>query len=170
MSRPEPVAEFHLPDERATGTLGAVLWRAWAGDLCLVGLSGDLGAGKTSLARGVLRAAGHAGAVGSPTYTLMEPYNTPAGRVLHMDLYRLADPEELEYLGLRDELGDRTLVLVEWPERGGGVLPPLDVAVRLAPGGDGRRAALHGDTPVGKALVERLWGAADRDSFSDQDQ
>ena len=159
-------ADLRLPDEDATATLGGVLWESWSGGLCLVGLSGDLGAGKTCLARGLLRAAGHTGAVGSPTYTLMEPYNTGDGRVLHMDLYRLADPEELEHLGLRDELQGDTLVLVEWPERGEGVLPRPDLVIRLAVAGDGRQAIVHGETALGAGLIERLLKAPEIGMFS----
>lgn len=159
-------ADLRLPDEDATGTLGGALWESWSGGLCLVGLSGDLGAGKTCLARGLLRAAGHTGAVGSPTYTLMEPYDTPGGRVLHIDLYRLADPEELEHLGLRDELQGGTLVLVEWPERGQGVLPPPDLLIRLAVAGDGRQAILRGETSLGAGLVKRLLTAPEIGTFS----
>lgn len=133
-------ARVDLADEAATEALGAMLER-YRPDRGCVHLVGDLGAGKTTLVRGLLRAAGHRGAVRSPTYTLVEPYELAARRVYHLDLYRLADPEELEFIGLR-ELVDTGLLLVEWPMQGKGVLPPPDLSVHLATAGDGRRATL----------------------------
>ena len=95
----------------------------------VVYLEGDLGAGKTTLARGWLAGMGHAGRVKSPTYTLLELYELPDGaRLAHMDLYRLADPEELEFLGVRELTG---WLLVEWPEKGVGHLPSADLEVRI---------------------------------------
>ena len=150
-------AVVDLDDEAATGALGAMLERHRPERGC-VHLIGDLGAGKTTLVRGFLRAAGHGGAVRSPTYTLVEPYELGSSRVYHLDLYRLADPEELEFIGLR-ELVDTGLLLVEWPTRGEGVLPPPDLAVRLAAAGDGRRATLdcQGSAwPAPAAMIETL--------------
>ena len=144
-----------LADEAATEALGAMLERHRPDRGC-VHLVGDLGAGKTTLVRGFLRAAGHRGAVRSPTYTLVEPYELGARRVYHLDLYRLADPEELEFIGLR-ELVDTGLLLVEWPTQGEGVLPPPDLSVHLAAVGEGRRATLDRQSsawPAPAAMIE----------------
>lgn len=105
---------------------------------CVIYLTGDLGTGKTTLVRGLLRGLGYDGPVRSPTYTLLEPYELPTLRLYHLDLYRVADAEELEYLGLRDLLDDESLLVVEWPERGEGALPPPDLILGLAYLGEGR--------------------------------
>jgi tRNA threonylcarbamoyladenosine biosynthesis protein TsaE len=91
--------------------------------------------------------------VRSPTYTLIEPYELPEARVYHLDLYRLSDPEELEYLGLRDLTGEDALLLVEWPERGLGALAAPDLIVRIRYGAEGRHLALSAATPEGEALI-----------------
>lgn len=130
-----------LADERATRALGAALAETVpAGVVCLYG---ELGAGKTTLVRGLLRHLGHAGAVRSPTYTLVETYEPDGRRVHHLDLYRLGDPEELEFIGLRDLLQPADLVLVEWPERGEGVLPAPVLSVTLSHTGEAREARLQ---------------------------
>ena len=132
-----------LADEAATLALGARLARALgAAGGGVIYLHGDLGAGKTTLARGLLRAAGVEGTLRSPTYTLMEPYAAGGQSFLHLDLYRLADPAEVEQLGLRDYPVETTVWLVEWPEKGVGFLPPADVDVHLAIEGSGRVARL----------------------------
>ncbi len=105
-------------------------------------LRGELGAGKTTLVRGLLRGLGYQGAVRSPTYTLIEPYDAVEPPVVHLDLYRLADPEELDYLGLRDLLERPGLILIEWPERGAGALPPADLEVLIEHTGEHRRIRL----------------------------
>ncbi len=119
-----------LPDEGATEAAGAAM--AHLDGLRIVYLEGNLGVGKTTWVRGLLRALGHQGNVRSPTYTLVEPYELAGRSVLHFDLYRLGDPEELEYLGVREAFGDGALWLVEWPERGYGWLPAADLVVHLA--------------------------------------
>lgn len=130
-----------LADEAATLALGAQLaQRLPAGT---VFLQGDLGAGKTCLVRGWLHALGHQGAVKSPTYTLVEPYQLAARKVYHFDLYRLRDPEELEMIGAREYFDAGSLCLVEWPEQGAGHLPPPDLIVRLFVDGQARRAELE---------------------------
>lgn len=152
LERPAPLCVV-LPDTDATAALGAALWHAWHGEQCVIGLDGDLGLGKTTLVRGLLRAAGHAGSVRSPTYTLMEPYEVAGRRVLHLDLYRLGEPGELELLGLRDELGPGCLILVEWPCRGRGALPREDLRLHLDERGDGREAHLEACSPTGGELL-----------------
>ncbi len=151
------VAALNLPDEATTEALGALLQAHRPRHGC-VHLTGDLGAGKTTLVRGFLRAAGHEGAVRSPTYTLIEPYELADGMVFHLDLYRLSDPEELEFIGLR-ELLDAGLLLVEWPERGQGVLPAPGLRVHLALSGCGRLADLEvapGEWPDPRRMVEAV--------------
>ena len=146
-----------LDTATATEHLGAALWHAWSGETqCVVYLRGDLGAGKTTLVRGLLRAAGHGGPVRSPTYTLIEPYELSGCRVLHLDLYRLGDPEELEFIGLRDELGASCLILVEWPDRGRGAMPDADLVVQIDDDGASRTAMLMADTGHGRTLMRSL--------------
>jgi tRNA threonylcarbamoyladenosine biosynthesis protein TsaE len=108
----------------------------------LVFLVGDLGAGKTTLTRGILRKFGHVGPVPSPTYTLVEPYNVSDRELIHMDLYRLKSPEELEMLGFRDFVGN-TICIIEWPERGGSLLPPPNVIITIETVDDGRSVAIE---------------------------
>ncbi len=148
--------ELWLADDRATEALGARLAAATlrqAGGV--VYLQGTLGAGKTTLARGWLRALGVSGAIRSPTYTLIEPYRIADRELLHMDLYRLKDPSELEGLGLDDYPPSRCWWLVEWPECGLGHLPPASLVVRLSTEADGRRATL--ETGATFPLVAADW-------------
>jgi tRNA threonylcarbamoyladenosine biosynthesis protein TsaE len=144
-----------LADEDATLAAGAALARLLQGH-GLVTLEGDLGAGKTTLSRGLIQGLGHQGKVKSPTYTLVEPYELGSCRVLHYDLYRLADPEELEYLGMRDFLDADTLSLVEWPQRAGKRLPAPDLALTLLLEGSGRRLHWQGLSPRGEQLAAAL--------------
>lgn len=144
---------LHLPDVAATGLLGARM-AATRPVRGVVHLHGDLGAGKSTLARSLLRALGVEGAIRSPTYTLVERYPLADGEALHLDLYRIGDAGELEFLGLDAE--DGTLWLVEWPERGRAALPAADLRVELAIEAGGRSARVAGQGPVGQAWVERL--------------
>jgi len=152
-------ATYHLPSLEAQMTFGALLGQT-APRSALVRLEGDLGAGKTTLARGVLRGLGYGGTVRSPTYTLMEPYEAGGRHCVHFDLYRLADPEELEFLGLRDLLADDNLILVEWPERGEGVLPTGDLLIHLNYQRQGREIKLLPQNEPGEAWLARLTSEA----------
>ena len=120
---------------------------------------GNLGAGKTTLIRGILRGLGHGGAVKSPTYTLVEPYEFGARRVYHFDLYRLGLAEELDDIGLRDYLDAEALCLVEWPERGVPRLPPADLRIVLDYADAGRTVALHAQGARGESLLAAFGGA-----------
>lgn len=137
---------------------GEQLGRVFAGyeGALSVHLLGNLGAGKTTLTRGILRAFGHQGAVKSPTYTLVEAYEFPTRTLYHFDLYRLGDAEELEYMGIRDYFVERNLCLIEWPERGEGVLPAPDLRVVIALQGTGRRLELQAVNPALQTALAAL--------------
>jgi tRNA threonylcarbamoyladenosine biosynthesis protein TsaE len=139
----------------AQEALGGVLAEACPPS-CVIYLEGELGAGKTTLVRGFLRGLGYGGAVKSPTYTLLEPYELPHRRCFHFDLYRLADPGELEYLGVRDLLQGDAILLVEWPERGRGELPPPDLLIQIHYLAGGRRIELEPLTARGGLLLDAL--------------
>lgn len=117
-------------------------------------LSGELGTGKSTFARAVIRAAGHTGAVPSPTYTLVEPYKLSRGSIYHVDLYRVSDEDELRYLGW-NELDDGCRI-VEWPDRAPGLEAQADLTLRLSYADDGRQAELEGLSERGRELVARL--------------
>lgn len=146
---------LRLDDEARQVALGERLGRALKGR-GRVYLEGELGAGKTTLTRGVLRAYGHVGAVKSPTYTLVEPYELESARIHHFDLYRLGDPEELEFIGGRDLFDDDTLCLVEWPSRGEGWLPVPDLRITLSLAEVGREALIEACTARGEQLLASL--------------
>ncbi len=149
---------LELADEEAMLTFGARIAQVSQGTGLLY-LHGDLGAGKTTLSRGIIRGLGHRGAVKSPTFTLVEPYELGPVRAFHFDLYRLADPEELEFLGIRDYFGGDALCLVEWPQRGAGLLPKPDLDITISAHGSGRRLLLQPRSARGEAWCEALGGA-----------
>jgi tRNA threonylcarbamoyladenosine biosynthesis protein TsaE len=145
---------FELDDADATEALGRRLAECSPrGSLIL--LHGELAAGKTTLARGYIRARGHRGAVTSPTFTLVESYDLDAGTVHHFDLYRIAAPEELDFIGIEDYVDGRADCLVEWPENGAGMLPDGDIAVWLTVAANGRRAVLKGLSRSGIEVISR---------------
>lgn len=146
-----------LPDEAATLRFGAELARTLSPGLKLW-LHGALGTGKTTLTRGLLRGLGFAGRVKSPTYTLVELYKFPRFNLYHFDLYRFADPNEWAEAGFRDYFDTSGVCLVEWPEKGGDLLPAPDLAVFLdfSEDAQGRRLRIEAYTEAGRACVARL--------------
>lgn len=118
--------------------------------------NGDLGAGKTTLCRGILRAFGHRGAVKSPTYTLVEPYEFGERTLYHFDLYRLGNAEELEYMGIRDYTTGAAICLFEWSERGTGFIPKADWVIDVNTDGAGRKVTVTAQSPVGEVLLQRV--------------
>ena len=145
---------LYLADEEAMTAFGARIAKTTEGH-GLIFLEGDLGAGKTTLSRGIIRGLGHVGAVKSPTFTLVEPYEIGDIRAFHFDLYRLVDPEELEYLGIRDYFEDDALCLIEWPRKGAGFLPKPDLTITMSPQDSGRSLQIVSQSSRGE-----LWCAA----------
>ncbi len=144
-----------LADEAATIAFGQHLAKAFDSK-CLLTLSGNLGSGKTTLSRGLIQSYGHSGAVKSPTYTLVEPYEIGDKRIYHFDLYRMEDPEELEFIGLWDYLTEEALIIIEWPEKAFGVLPPADLAIQLEPQEKGRKITCSANTLPGETMLKKL--------------
>lgn len=146
---------LYLADEQAMNDLGARIARVTQGH-GLIFLEGNLGAGKTTLSRGIIRGLGHVGAVKSPTFTLVEPYEIGDIRAFHFDLYRLVDPEELEYLGIRDYFEDDALCLIEWPDKGAGFLPKPDLTITISPQDSGRSLKILSQGSRGEAWCAAL--------------
>lgn len=152
---PPPARGLWLPDADATDALGRALARHRP-PRAVMHLHGDLGAGKSTLARALLRSLGVQGTIRSPTYTLVERYPLPDGEAAHLDLYRLADAGELDFLALDELQAAAALWLVEWPERGAGHLPPPDLALSLSVESAGRRVV----AVPGSAAGAGWWAAA----------
>lgn len=122
----------------------------------VVHLEGNLGMGKTTLVRGMLRGMGYQGPVKSPTYTIVEPYELANLEVYHFDLYRVADPEELEFMGIRDYFTEQSLCLIEWAEMGQGILPAADLVVHLSLIRQGRHVVIESLTEKGDLAMKQL--------------
>ncbi|MDK2595993.1 tRNA (adenosine(37)-N6)-threonylcarbamoyltransferase complex ATPase subunit type 1 TsaE [Pseudoalteromonas obscura] len=137
-----------LGDEEATVELGRRLASSII-EGAVFYMHGDLGAGKTTMTRGIVQGLGHTGNVKSPTYTLVEPYELPSKSVYHFDLYRLGDPEELEFMGIRDYFAANAVCIVEWPEKGEGFIPNPDIDIYLAYEGDARTVTLKAHSERG---------------------
>lgn len=150
---------IYVEGEDAMVAMGRVLGRALSTGV--LSLQGTLGAGKTTLCRGILRSLGYEGAVKSPTYTLVEPYYLPSGDVFHFDLYRLNDAEELEFMGIRDYFRPGNLCIIEWPERGEGILPEPDLAIAIWVENKGRVLELQTYSDKGEEALNRLKDATD---------
>ncbi len=129
--------QIYLDSMEQTEKFGADLFNKLSGKV-LIFLEGDLGVGKTTLVRGFLRAAGYRGIVKSPTYNLVEEYCVDELKIFHFDLYRLTDPEELEWIGIRDYFDQDAICFIEWPDKGKGFLPAPDKVIRLAVKNSGR--------------------------------
>jgi tRNA threonylcarbamoyladenosine biosynthesis protein TsaE len=146
-----------VQDEAAMVALGGQLAKA-CHDAMVFYLDGPLGAGKTTLVRGFMRGMGYSAAVKSPTYTLIEPYEAGGRLLYHLDLYRVHGAEELEYLGLRELQDGNAIILVEWPERGVGFLPPADVMLKIDYAAEGRHVSLEARSVAGERLVKAIGG------------
>lgn len=144
-----------LVDEQATLAFAAAIAARCTQQTTLY-LHGDLGVGKTTFSRGFICALGHNGKVKSPTYTLIEPYSLPPWQVYHFDLYRLASPEELEFMGIRDYFTPNALCLVEWAEKGAGILPKPDLDITLKYIGQQRTVEAISNTRYGEELITNL--------------
>lgn len=151
-----------LANTEATERLGALLWTALPAQ-CLVFLQGDLGMGKTTLVRGFLRAAGFAGTVKSPTYNLVEEYVIATRQVLHFDLYRLTDPEELEWMGIRDYFAQASVCFVEWPSQGGDMLPAPDLILQFQLANTGRSLTIDARNALVKNAIRGVIKQIDTD-------
>ncbi|MGB2172533.1 MAG: tRNA (adenosine(37)-N6)-threonylcarbamoyltransferase complex ATPase subunit type 1 TsaE [Porticoccaceae bacterium] len=154
----ELLITVNLDGEQAMVNYGHVLATAiaQANAPLLILLNGDLGAGKTTISRGILQGLGYSGAVKSPTYTLVEPYDLEIGKVFHFDLYRLIDPEELEHIGFSDYLSQANLCIIEWPENGGSYIPQADIKIDISQYESGRKLTLTSNTDVGVQCLNQL--------------
>lgn len=154
MNTRDHVEQF-LKDDVETVEFGRLIASACENG-CVIYLHGDLGAGKTTLSRGVIQGFGHSGNVKSPTYTLVEVYELPNKSIFHFDLYRLADPEELEFMGIRDYFQSDVVCLVEWPEKGGGLLAQADLQINMQYYEEGRKVQLDAESDIGRRILAQL--------------
>ncbi len=149
------IKNIHLPGPEQTVKLGKQLSNAIEPP-CIIYLVGDLGAGKTTLSRGIIQGFGFNGAVKSPTYTLVEPYELDKVNIYHFDLYRLADPEELEYIGIREYFDDNSICIIEWPEKGAQWLAEPDLVVNMIHDNEQRRVELQAKSSTGESIIQQL--------------
>lgn len=149
------MTEFHFADESSMLDFAARAGKCLSPGLTIY-LHGTLGMGKTTFTRGLLHGLGHQGKVKSPTYTLVEAYDFVTPVLYHFDLYRLADPEELEYLGIRDYLDGQAVSIIEWPEKGAGILPPADLDLTLSPWQQGRCLNIRANSSAGAHWLAQL--------------
>ncbi|AOF52371.1 tRNA (adenosine(37)-N6)-threonylcarbamoyltransferase complex ATPase subunit type 1 TsaE [Rodentibacter caecimuris] len=150
----------YIPDEstmlRFGKKLAETILKCHTERAVILYFNGDLGAGKTTLTRGMVQGLGFQGNVKSPTYTLVEEYNITGKMIYHFDLYRLADPEELEFMGIRDYFAKDSICLIEWAEKGDGILPPADLLVNIDYYDDARNITLIAQNALGEQIIQQL--------------
>ena len=150
----------YIPDEgtmlRFGKKLAEVLVKQPKDNAIVLYFNGDLGAGKTTLSRGMIQGLGHSGNVKSPTYTLVEEYKIGGKIIYHFDLYRLADPEELEFMGIRDYFAENTICLIEWAKKGAGLLASADLLVNIAYAENARNIELLAESETGRQIIQQL--------------